>query len=110
MRSVPELPVTKILVNPLEAAHHIHEELQRLGIDDMKRVSLSELNGGHRRTHPYQFRDLVRKSETVGDLVTAYQKYASSTGAHDGLTEMDWNKINAAKNCKVKLTDVPAVG
>lgn len=95
-------------MNPQESAHRIYEELQR--VEMKKRVSLSELNGGHHRTHPYKFRGLVRKAETVGELVTAYQKFASSMGAHDGLTEMDWNKINAAKNCKIRLTELPAIG
>lgn len=93
-----------------EHAHKLHEELLRQGIDDMKRVSLSELRPGHHRTHPHQFRELMRRAQTVGDLVIAYQKFASSQGAHDGLTEADWAKINAAKKCELPLTDFPAVG
>ncbi len=91
--------------DPKEIAHLIHEILQ----DDMKRVSLSELRPNHHRTYPYQFVALIKKAQTIGDIVTAYQKFASSHGAHDGLTEADWYKIEQAKANK-SILEVPAVG
>ena len=101
----------KDTMNPLELSHKIHEVLTSPEQQEiMCRQKLEDLNGGFKRTYIPNFIQMISKAETVGDIVVAYQKLVSSQVCHGDIGENGWAKINSAKTCKVKLSEIPAVG
>ena len=95
-------------MNPLEVSHKIHEVLTSEEI--MKRQRLQDLQPGVKRTYTPHFRDMISKSETVGDVVKALKKSGSTYGIFSDMPPELYRKIEMAMNCKVKLSEVPAVG
>jgi len=45
----------------------------------------------------------LEQASTIGDVVKAYQEYASENGAHSDLPEPVWEKIEKARRCQEKL-------
>lgn len=93
-------------MNPIEAAHHIHEVLE----ETMKRQRLQDLQPGKKRTYTPHFQEMIGNAVTVGDVVKALKKAGSTYGIHSDMPPELYRKIELAMNCKVKLVDVPAVG
>lgn len=93
-------------MNPQEAAHKIHEVLE----ETMKRQRLQDLQPGKKRTYIPKFQEMVAEADTVGDVVKALKKAGSTYGIHSDMPPELYRKIELAMNCKVRLTEIPAVG
>ena len=95
-------------MNPLEVNQKIHEVLTSEEI--MKRQRLQDLQPGKKRTYTPHFREMIEKAETVGDVVKALKKAGSTYGLFSDMPPELYQKIESAKKCKVKLSEIPAIG
>lgn len=67
---------------------------------EVRPLQRKKYNPGTKRMYTNEFHEAIAKAKTVGDIIKAYRKAASTYGIHSDMSEDLHEKIAKAIKCK----------